>query len=150
MPDTAELNPPPAAPAEIPQRPPYASPHRDVWTWVAEYADGTTIFEMDDAGYDVHGLKDVDLSRVVRFTLIPLREGLPTPTVQLDQASGQRLIFTRRRRIEVNPASEEVVDRSTTHLLGWQRTVEGRNVKGVTYWFEDGSCLVSDHDQHYT
>ena len=127
---------------------PHATPHTDAWTWVAESADGTTVAEMDGDGYDMHGMADVDVTRVVRFHLVPCQPGfLPAPTVELDLARGQRVIFTRRRRLTLDLGTGATTDRRTVHLLGYQETVNGTNVKHLTYWFEDGSCLLSSDDQ---
>lgn len=124
--------------------------HADAWWWVATYDDGTNVSEVDENLCSVHAMADVDVSRVIAFTLIPTRpeSGLPCPTVELEPATGQRVIFTRRRSITIDPNGPgREVGRKTVHLLGWQRTVNGKNVKAVAYWFEDGSCLFSDNDQ---
>ena len=134
----------PPAPQAL-QAPPAA--FDEDWTWVAIYDDGTTVCEVDDDGQAVHSLAHVDLARVISFTLLPRRDGLPQAIVTLAPDRGQRLIFTRRRRIVLNPLSGEEVARRTIHLLGWQRTVRGQNLKCVTYWFADGTSISADDDQ---
>jgi len=67
----------------------------DAWTWVAHYADGGTLEELDPHGD--HGFADVDLERVCGFELRPIGAGLPAVYVMIDAAAGERPVFFRRR-----------------------------------------------------
>ncbi len=130
--------------------PPTMPPDQEAFTWMAEYEDGETVFQNDEHGRSVRGIKDVDLGRVKSFSLLPLLPGLPSPTVWIDQRAGQRLIYTTRTSIA---ASQQGVEhgRRKAWLLGWQQTVSlpggDRNVKSVAYCFSDGSILLSSDDQ---
>lgn len=40
------------------------------WQWVAEYASGETIYQFDDRDKTFHSIKELDLSKVVRFGMV--------------------------------------------------------------------------------
>lgn len=117
----------------------------DAWTWIACYDDGSSLMEIEPDGTE-HGFAEVDLARLSAFVLNPMRDGLPAPIVKIDRASGQRPIFFRRRTIALDPALGTEEKRSTITVLGWQKTVEGKNVKSFVALYEDGSVLISDRD----
>jgi hypothetical protein len=122
-------------------------PHTMPWTWRAIYGNGTYIDEMDDEGFDVHGAKDVWWDRVVLFQLIPCRPGLVSPTVHVDLERGQRVIYFRRMQAEINLMAGTVSEgHLLAHVIGYQETVEGVNIKHLTYWYENGSCLITSDD----
>jgi len=115
----------------------------DDWAWRAIYVDETHLDEVDAAGTE-HGFAEVDQGRLVAFALLPRRAGLPTPVVRLDPASGQRPIFFRTRLVDVNPQTGAESNQRTITVLGWQRTVEGRNVQSLTALYDDGSAVLVD------
>jgi hypothetical protein len=115
----------------------------DLWNWVAHYNDETCLHEVDENGQ--HGFADVDQSRLVAFQLIPNREGLPSPVLKI--TPDIRPIFFRRRTVTIDPANGGEVGRSCVHCLGWQTTVKGTNVASYTFFFEDGSVLITDDYQ---
>ncbi len=118
----------------------------DVFTWIACYDDGSSLMEIESDGTE-HGFAEVDLDRLSAFVLNPMREGLPSPVVKIDRAGGQRPIFFRRRSIALDPETHGEANRSTITVLGWQKTVEGKNVKSFAALYEDGSVLISDRDE---
>jgi hypothetical protein len=83
------------------------------------------------------------------FELVPADPARAPVAVQL--RPGSRLIFYRRIGIPVDLDGDgQVVERGPRQVwtvLGWQKTVGGRNVKSFLYGFPDGSSLLSD-DPH--
>ncbi len=129
---------------------------RDLWHWLAVYRDDTTLPEYDGDGRG-HGFHEIDQSRLACFLLLPQRPHLASAVVRLCHAdgssNGSRLIFFRRRDHAIamsGPhAGQPVGPPTTLHVIGYQRTVAGRNVQALTFLFPDGSVLVSD-DQAVT
>jgi hypothetical protein len=120
-----------------------ATPTRnDAWEWRAIYTDDTYLDEFDEHDGTQHGWKDIDLERLHSFVLFSKREHLQSHLLRLTPEA--RPIFFRRRSIELSIESGEDQGRTTTTVLGMQRTVRGVNVASYTYLFEDGSILVSD------
>jgi hypothetical protein len=114
--------------------------HDDIYIWRVLYDDDSTLDEID--GETLHHFRDIDLERVAGFLLIPTLQGLPQFGIQLD--ASKRLIFLRRRSIVVNPQSGEELGRATWHILGWQSTVEGKNVKFLQYISQNGNAFLTD------
>ena len=115
--------------------------------WRAQYDDGSHLDEHDADGRGV-GFASVDQSRLVALELLPQSGGIP---YRLQLGEGMRPIFFRRRAVTVNPSDgvpedERVIDRKTSTVIGWQRTVEGRNVKSLVVLLPDGSVLLTDDD----
>lgn len=119
----------------------------DAWVWCALYRDfdpnnpDTYLPEYEHDG-TAHGWADIDQSRLDKFVLYAQRDHLRTHVLQVSETS--RPIFFRRRRIELNIATDETQGRSTVHVLGYQRTVRGVNVKFATGFHEDGSVTLTD------
>lgn len=122
-----------------------------VWTWAVVYEDGTERFE-DELG----GFGAVDIDRV-RTLVVMAREGDAHYAVHI--TDGMRPIFFRRvRKLQINDANEPIpaqyvradgtVVESYVHatVLGWQKTVNGRNVKSLTWLMFDGSVAITDCD----
>ena len=65
-------------------------------------------------------------------------------TVKIEE--GMRPIFFRRITQSVNffKNTQEVITRIP--VFGWQKTVEGRNVKSLIWLLPDGGILVTDRD----
>lgn len=118
----------------------------DLYTWRVTYDDTTVFNEIDETGAE-HGFAEVDLTRVHTVAWLPDHSGLQPIVVQIDPATGQRPILFRRRVLSINPGSGEELDRSCVHVLGWQRTINGRNVASYTFILPDGSILLSDDYQ---
>lgn len=129
------------------------NPSNEDWLWRAHYRDGGVLEEYPDDDVD-HGFADIALAECVALELVPQRDHLQTHIVKLTPEDGQRLIFFRRRIAAA--CANQVVDeegnilletRETITCLGWQRTVEGRNVAAYTFYFPDGTSLVTDQHQ---
>lgn len=114
--------------------------HDDIYVWRVFYDDGSVLNEVE--GETLHYFRDIDLGRVAGFLLVPTLQGLPQFGMQLDNS--KRLIFLRRRSITVNLASGEESVRATWHILGWQSTVEGKNVKFLQYVNQNGNSFLTD------
>lgn len=120
------------------------------WTWVVVYDDGQTVFEDDLIEFN-----KVDMERVQ--LLIVQRRSIPELHYVVSMQDGMRPIFFRRTRtIQVNDPT--TIPEGYVHdgqfspsyefatVLGWQKTVAGRNVKSLTWLIHDGSIAVTDRD----
>lgn len=58
----------------------------------------------------------------------------------------QRLILVRRTQQDYDEVSLKLVARRIVFLVGWQSTVEGRNVKTILHLYEDGSVTLKNND----
>lgn len=120
---------------------------KDVWVWVALYRDGEMLTECPcgDPARRHAAFADIDLTRVVSMALIPQQPGLPQVVMQLTDPS-MRIVFFRRRYVELNVSSGSQRPNPTIHCLGWQKNLpDGTNVQSYTFVFEDGSVLVTDN-----
>lgn len=129
------------------------NPSNEHWLWIAHYRDGSILEEYPDEGED-HAFKDINLDECVAFQLVPQYAHLGVHIVKLTPEDGQRLIFFRRRI--ASAASDVALDengdyilstRETITCIGWQRTIEGKNVSAYTFYFADGTSLVTDQHQ---
>lgn len=121
------------------------------WTWVVFYNDGTELSE-DQAG----GFGAVDIPRVATLAVFDRDE--PTVNYAVPIREGMRPIFFRRKRqivindptavpVEYLNENNEVTQMITfAVVLGWQKTVNGRNVKSLIWLMHDGSVAVTDRD----
>ena len=121
------------------------------WTWVVLYNDGTELTE-DQAG----GFGAVDISRVETLVVqdrkditvnyaVPIREGM------------RPIFFRRKRQIVINDPTQVPIEFFGTDgefnssylfatVLGWQKTLNGRNVKSLIWLMHDGSVAITDRD----
>ena len=141
----------PEAPLEIVSTEPNPDAPQAVWNevymWRVHYTDGEMYPEVTETGED-RGFASVDLSRVAAVEIIPLFSHLKSALVKIDAASDMRPIFFRRRFIGLNYEDGSETNRATVTCLGWQKTLdiggEKRNVANYTFFFEDGSILITD------
>ena len=120
---------------------------QDAWHWVAHYTDNGTIgeYELDDDGNEVaHSWQHIDMSKFHYLELIPQRPWLGRHILALPD--GARPIFFRRRLALQELDSQQVVDSGIRPItcIGWQKTVEGKNVASFTFLLEDGTSVLSD------
>lgn len=118
----------------------------DGWTWCVHYSDGTTFDEYGADGRE-HGFREVDNSRVVAVELVPQHDGLVGHVVKIDAPAGMRPICFRRRSRLVNLDSGTDAAGPVIHCIGWQKTVNGKNVASYLFIFQDGSTLTTDDYQ---
>lgn len=127
--------------------------HRDAWHWRAHYDSlepgHEVLDEYDPATGKGRGFAAIDQTRLAQFELVSQRADLPSHALTLLQ--GSRPIFFRRRvarldatrlfdmeGVQLNPGYPTIT------VLGWQRTVKGKNVKALVFFLEDGSCICAD------
>jgi hypothetical protein len=128
--------------------------HQDAWHWRAHYSalDGQPEEFLDEYDHETgkgRGFASIDQSRLVRFELVSQRPHLPNHSLALLKDS--RPIFFRRRHarlsdyVLVDDEGNEITPGfPTITVLGWQRTVNGKNVKAVVFFLEDGSSICAD------
>ncbi len=122
--------------------------HNDLWHWRAVYTDDSFLDEHPD-GDTTHAFADIAMERLAAFWLMPQDASLPHALIRVTDPR-TRVIFFRRRTLTATQQELEQTDgligklTNTLHVLGWQRTVNGRNVQSFTFIYPDGSMLVSD------
>ncbi len=118
------------------------------YVWEAVYDNGAASLNewerKEDGNVVKHWFADIDLKRCTAFVLHALVPGLRDLALKIDRESGQRPIFFRRYPSELNLQTGETIKHEPIHVIGWQRTVAGRNVASYTFVFPDGSILLSD------
>lgn len=104
--------------------------------WVAEYKDGTYLFQFEKGKENL--FKDIDQKKLKKFWLLPTREGLSIYCLHLQP--WQRLIFVRRNYL-TNKGTKE-----TVYLLGWQATINNKNYKSIQFIQPDKNKIdISDN-----
>lgn len=106
----------------------------DRYHWRAEYADGSYLDEHSVEG----GLPfaAIDQARLVALSLRPNYHGLSLHRLVLQP--GQRVVFYRVRSVTV-PLDGSALTRVSVTTLGWQATIDGRNVKRLWHFGDDGA-----------
>ena len=112
------------------------------WTsgphWIAYYSDGTSLDQRQGYTYS-----DIDRARMEAFGLYNGEH----PLVMVDfrdntggdpDVGPRRLIWRKRSMIRSDGTQLSV------HLVGWQRTVAGRNVQAICYINGDGTIIMGD------
>jgi hypothetical protein len=120
--------------------PTHACTSTDQLLWVAGYDDGTQLEECD--GNADHGFGEVDLERLRYFALVPRSGGGVQHVVQ--QSKGTKLIFFRRRQIELSQDLDGAQEWVTIPVLGLKITAGDRVTKVYEYLLPNGSTLLTD------
>lgn len=114
--------------------------------WRAVYYDGSTADQYDVKGERViRGYEDIDRQRLQAFEI---REKDTQNLVYRVWLGGDKRLIWRERvyiqRVGGNQYELRI------HLVGWQRTVEGRNVQAIAFIFPDGHIELIDrwHEHH--
>lgn len=112
-------------------------------TWLAQYNDGSSLPQFNPDGSE-NNYADIDRQRLAAFSIV--KDNAPAIVVHLDP--GQRLIY--RRRVAKHGNGQETV----VLLVGWQATVNGRNVQSIAYVYPDASIHMAgewrdDHPWFY-
>jgi len=109
--------------------------------WVAYYKNGEAVSPLThkkpnnpDLPISYDDLKREDL---IAFALFEgsVKEHRLIFMLHLDP--GQRLIY--RRRVEIHQSSQQEI---VCHLLGWQQTIQGKNVQSIAYIFETNDTPI--------
>lgn len=111
------------------------------WTWAVIYKDGSQHFEEDLIGF-----ANVDNNQVQTLILHDQEQGLQFVT---HIREGMRPIFFRRHRQEINSSGDTTLNLEPylfATVFGWQKTIQGCNVKSLTWLLFDGSVAVTDCD----
>lgn len=116
------------------------------YAWTATYADGTTVDERHPSGDPSldRGFGEVDHARLASVALVPDDPAAPPVIVCVPQDVGARGIFFRRRARGLfgDPQGSGL----NLTCVGWQRTVNGANVKTLLFLTDDGRILLTDRD----
>lgn len=116
-----------------------------IYLWRAESCDGVILNQLDENGVG-RKLEEIDkLARPYSLTLLPQLPGLPTVSVKI--SGTKRFIYFRRVNKRVSMINclfkgEQTI--STFYALGWQDTIEGKNVKSIMWISETGEIKETD------
>jgi len=116
--------------------------------WRAIYYDHVAIDQYDASGERiVRGYEDIDRERLMAFDI--REKGTERLILRIYLGGDKRLIWRERNYIQTNRAGE-TVKRERIHLVGWQRTVGGRNVQAIAFVYPDGHIRIIDrwHEHH--
>jgi hypothetical protein len=113
----------------------------DAYHWRAEYADGTHLDEHSVEG----GLPfaAIDQGKLLALHLLPNYAGLGHHKLLLHP--GQRVVFYRTRTLAV-PLDGSPASRTSVTTLGWQATHQGRNIRQLWHFGDDGSIREEGSD----
>ena len=113
----------------------------DAWTWIAHYADGESVAELDPRGD--HGFADVDLERVRAFEvrLLEPANGQASFCLLVDPDKGERPFFVRTRASSWLLAGGEA---ETLHTcLGLQQTRGDAQLTVYVQFDDQGHVIIS-------
>jgi hypothetical protein len=105
-------------------------------SWQCVYTDNTVLNQYNEDGTE-NSYTDIDRSKLSEFRLFDEAGELKFSLV-LDE--GQRLIYRRRvfKTLNNGDDNSEVV----VYLVGWQDTVNGKNVQAISYIREDWPVVM--------
>lgn len=122
------------------------------YEWKANYEDGTSLPQYNEDG-SKNIYTDIDRSKLVSFEILNLieqkdEEGKVIKSEKkiihnLKLAKGQRLIC-RQRKFMRNDMVNNIV-----WIVGWQQTVEGKNIQSIAYIYPDGKIEMSGSWKEY-
>ncbi|MHA1253063.1 MAG: hypothetical protein ACTSRP_23955, partial [Candidatus Helarchaeota archaeon] len=128
--------------------------------WIAIYKDGTIFSQFDLETGEERLFGDIDQSKLEKFGWFPFSEELAKkvkektnqvvkvktnlPYFVLKLEPEQRLIAVRRNTITYMLSDLSVKRRTTVYLLGWQKTINGKNVKRIMYIDENGEFTLGE------
>lgn len=104
------------------------------YDWVAVYEDGSTLEQYNEDGSE-NRYADIQRKRVTEFHLRSRTQNRTLLAVEI--TAEDRLIY--RRRNSMNGVSGE--KNWTIFMVGWQKTLGGRNVQSINWIFPDGSII---------
>lgn len=122
----------------------------ELFQWDITYKNDSNIAENDgqscpgshEAGVS-HGSLCVNFEEIKTIKLLDYRNEVVVNCHVPDDA---RAIIFRRRSKEVNLGGGEQPPITTTHVVGWQKTIEGKNEKTLLFIHPDGTISVSSKD----
>lgn len=101
--------------------------------WQAVYDDLSFLDQISDG--KTNSYHEIDRSKLMEFRLIEPKTGRVFFIMELDKE--KRLIF--RRRVSMNASTGETM--AVVYLVGWQQTVNGKNVQSLFWVLPDLSVL---------
>jgi hypothetical protein len=118
-------------------------PGYGTYFWFCRYNDGTVVTQppFDKVTGKGTNLNEVDFNRVVELGWLPFSgsKGVKPVTVNIDP-SWQRGILLTNAGFQWLPVRKEL-DR--VFMVGWQATVEGKNIRNVLYILPSGEVISS-------
>lgn len=110
---------------------------------ILTHANGETEIELTEPGW----LGREEMRTLRAFALKPSVAHLPAAVVNLDplaDGTPRRLVYFSRVVGKLNAATSEREDRFRLYCIGWQATIEGRNVRSLVWIYPNGSVIASE------
>jgi len=141
-----ESNPTPLQKVQTDYNPP-------TYFWIAYYRNGQALPQYDPETCNENLFKNIDQTNLTKFGWYPFSPEFAgrikqkkdydvkcrfLPSYEMFLGKGQRLIAVQRQSIKMGNL------RKTVYLLGWQNTIEGKNVKSIMFIHEDGSVKLGE------
>lgn len=103
--------------------------------WIVVYEDGGILYQYEEDGKE-NLYADIDRERrVAEFHLRDRSTGKIVLAYALEP--GQRLIYRKRHSMSGVTGEKNW----TIHLVGWQQTIDGKNIQNISWVFPDGSII---------
>jgi hypothetical protein len=102
--------------------------------WHAIYDDETELPQYGEDGEE-NPFGAIERNKLAEFHMVDRETGEPVFSMTLDD--GQRLIY--RRRVSMSGNTGEV--NWVVYLVGWQQTVNGKNVQSLNWIFPNGRIV---------
>ena len=102
--------------------------------WVAEYNDGSHMNQYNGDGSENKYI-DIDRDKLSKFIILKNNN----PFLILNLTPNKKLIYRKRVAQSLLTNSKQEV-----HLVGWQETINGKNIQNISFLFDDGHIEVLD------
>lgn len=112
---------------------------KDAYQWSVVYHDDTYLREFDAVDTIGRGWAEIG-EKPVKETCLFTSDPNLNYGHKIMVPTGATPIFFRRRRIELNPLTEQEQGRTTVHCIGWKRDDEAVYL----FIFDDGSTLLTN------
>ncbi|MCH7561883.1 MAG: hypothetical protein IIC67_11070 [Thaumarchaeota archaeon] len=96
--------------------------------WKAIYSDGKSLNQYNE-DKSVNKYTDIDRN-ILKFFELYDKDKL---ILRVHLGDSKRLIYRRRVSLRMEGTITEVI-----YLVGWQKTIKGKNIQSINYIFEDG------------
>lgn len=120
----------------------------DTWLWKAWYSDDTYLDEYDETGQS-RSFASIDQSRCVAIELCSQQIGVQDIVLAIP-VDARPIFFRRRSHVgSVDADGFHETTRLTSTVVGFQKTINGRNVKALTVFMHDGSVFITDDSESF-
>jgi hypothetical protein len=122
----------------------------DTYTWEAMYKDGSSLWECNSKSQVINKYSDIKRENVKEFRLYKSDDLLTIlnnklmkilkPVYSIEIKEGRRLIWRKRRHQRLLESTPFL----TIYMIGWQETIDGKNIQSILYIYPDGKAELSE------